>query len=215
MKKIIAIALFLPLAAYSRSGSPPRSPDAKAQVSMAANAWRFRYSPGMPPQPAPIAGGWYFVFPSVDGVHYLTTAVSGRVSDGSIALNYEIIATGSPVFDFHTNPNNRCASPPSAVSLYFQRRGDDMSGNGAFGSYRFFSKPLISILSTGAHTLTVPLTADQWVNVWGQNDAAGFAAALADVQNIGMTFGGGCFSGHGVFVTGGSAQFIAKGYMIQ
>jgi hypothetical protein len=36
---------------------------------------------------------------------------------------------------------------------------------------------------------------------------AGFAATLASVSQIGMTFGGGCFFGHGVNVSGGTAAF--------
>jgi hypothetical protein len=212
---ILALALTLTLAASSSSDSPPPPAGVKAQVSMAASAWVFQYSPNMPPQPsASSGGGWYFDFPSVDGVHYLVTAVSGAVT-GTITLNYEVSTTGTPVFDFHTKPNNTCNTPPGAVSLYFQRRGDDITGRGTLGSYRFFTRPMVSILKAGPATLSVPLDPSQWINVWGQNDATGFAAAIADLQAIGMTFGGGCFAGHGVFVTGGTARFIATGYSVQ
>jgi hypothetical protein len=32
---------------------------------------------------------------------------------------------------------------------------------------------------------------------------------------IGLTFGGGCFFGHGVFIDGGPAQFILTNYAVQ
>jgi len=69
--------------------------------------------------------------------------------------------------------------------------------------------------------LVAPLNAAQWSSVLGKKgtDSAvatqGFEAALADLGNVGMTFGGGCFFGHGVFVTGGTARFIATGYAVR
>jgi uncharacterized membrane protein YedE/YeeE len=41
-----------------------------------------------------------------------------------------------------------------------------------------------------------------------------FSLALEDVENIGMTFGGGCFFGHGVNVTGGQASFAVTEFSI-
>jgi uncharacterized membrane protein YedE/YeeE len=43
----------------------------------------------------------------------------------------------------------------------------------------------------------------------------GFEAAREDLVNVGMTFGGGCYFGHGVFVTGGTARFITTGYAVE
>jgi hypothetical protein len=45
-----------------------------------------------------------------------------------------------------------------------------------------------------------------WTNVGGQTDAAGLQAALADLENVGFTFGG-KFAGHGVYAVG-SARFV-------
>ena len=64
------------------------------------------------------------------------------------------------------------------------------------------------------------LTPDQWSSVYGKTgnyDAtalAGFRDALANLGHIGMTFGGGCFFGHGVNVSGGTARFVLIGYTI-
>ena len=43
----------------------------------------------------------------------------------------------------------------------------------------------------------------------------GFEAALKDVANVGFTFGGGCFFGHGAFVTNGTARFIVTEFKVK
>ena len=60
-------------------------------------------------------------------------------------------------------------------------------------------------LANGEYAMTVRLSPDQWTNVEGERSGAGFAKTLKRVDNIGLTFGGGCFFGHGVSVTGGTA----------
>jgi hypothetical protein len=51
-----------------------------------------------------------------------------------------------------------------------------------------------------------------WTNVGGQTDAAGLQAALADLENVGFTFGG-KFAGHGVYAVG-SARFVLTEYAL-
>ena len=66
-------------------------------------------------------------------------------------------------------------------------------------------------------SLTIPLSGDNWSDVYGVTGAAdptGFAAALAHAGPVGMTFGGGCFFGHGAYVTSGAATFVLKSYVI-
>jgi hypothetical protein len=68
--------------------------------------------------------------------------------------------------------------------------------------------------------MTVPLTPDQWSSVYGKpgnlnaTTLAGFHDALTNLGHVGMTFGGGCFAGHGVNVSGGSARFALISYSI-
>ncbi len=72
-------------------------------------------------------------------------------------------------------------------------------------------------LATGQHSITVPLTPDQWSSVLGKKGSAApleFAEALRGVDKVGMTFGGGCFFGHGVNVSGGEATFTLKDFAI-
>jgi hypothetical protein len=94
-----------------------------------------------------------------------------------------------------------CSSQITRV-LFLQRRNDDLSQE----FYRWWSNPTVYDLqpTPGNTTLTVPLTPDQWSSVFGrfgnQNATTlkGFQDALGDLGHVGMTFGGGCFVGHGV-----------------
>jgi hypothetical protein len=98
--------------------------------------------------------------------------------------------------------------------LLVWRAGDDLSGAGAYASYRFFSHQTVP-LQPGQQTLSVTLDPRLWINVWGHTDADGFAAALNNVQYMGFTFGGNYFAGHGVWTTSGSASFKVKNFFMQ
>ena len=62
-------------------------------------------------------------------------------------------------------------------------------------------------------TLTIPLRPHHWSSVFGKvgdqdtTTIAGFDQALENANYLGVTFGGGCFFGHGVNISGGTAQF--------
>ncbi len=83
----------------------------------------------------------------------------------------------------------------------------------------WWANPVSYTLANGLITLSVPLTGDQWSSVFGAfgSDpaaAAAFADSLANVNGIGVTFGGGCFFGHGVNVSGGPATFQLLSYSV-
>jgi hypothetical protein len=56
-------------------------------------------------------------------------------------------------------------------------------------------------LAEGEHELTVPLTVAHWGDVFNGQDAAAFAAAIRDVDNIALIFGSDGGRGHGVYAT--------------
>lgn len=193
------------------SSPPPRLP---ASLNLDPTMWSFAYSPGMPLHPtASPNGGWYFDFPSADGVHYVLMPVSGYAA-ATMSISLTIETWGDPLFDWRTAANNTCGTPPSTpatVKLFLQRRGDDMAGTpGGTEFYRWWSVPSFS-LAAGSATLEASIAdPSQWSSVLGKNgtDAPGqFQQAMNDLAMAGMSFGGGCFAGHGVFVTGGTARF--------
>jgi hypothetical protein len=150
-------------------------------------------------------------------VHYVTTTYAKALAPtSSMSMTVSITATPGVLFDYHTEASNSC--PGSAtVRLYFQRQGDDLTM--ASATYRWWSNPISFVLvpTSGAATITVPLHGSQWTDVNGMSglqQPSGFAAALAHPANIGMTFGGGCFFGHGVFIDSGAATFTITGFSI-
>lgn len=209
-------------------GSPaPRATlSAPYAFGLAAQEWTISYSPGMPPTPAQEGAGWAFDFPQgpavpgTSSVHYVTRYV-GAALPAAASLSAEVVVTeqGAPVYQYKLQPENVCDNP-AGFSLFLQRPGDDMTGTGKYEFYRWWSVGDYKI-APGAGTLTVSLSdPGRWLSVFGKRgDAAPaeFAAAIADVGNIGMTFGGGCFKGHGVNLTPGSgtSRFALQGFRLQ
>lgn len=187
---------------------------------MTASNWTFKYSPGMPTHPRASDGGWQFTFPNANGVGYLTTNQRPAFASASIRASIAVSTVGDPFFEYRTEAVNTCVSP-ATVRLFFQRRGDNMSGMGAFEFYRWWSNPVAYELRAGHVDLTGDLTdPTQWTSVNGRSgavDEPAFRAALADLGAVGFTFGGGCFFGHGVYVVPGTgdATFEATDYIVR
>jgi hypothetical protein len=219
--RVLSIALLFVTCAESRAAD--QSTD--WQPSMQAGAWNFWFSPGMPEHPARTAEGWEFSFPRYEGplpcrapiapdcprVEYLTTPAVGLVLGRTVTMTIAI--SGSPEFRYMLEASNTCDTPAS-VRFLIQRRGDDLTKE----FYRWWSNPSAIILAEGQHTMTVPLTPDQWSSVFGRKGQATkgeFVAALREAERIGITFGGGCFFGHGVNVSGSDATFTMKDFAIR
>jgi hypothetical protein len=123
-----------------------------------------------------------------------------------MSITVEVITTGHPTFNYEMSPDNTCIYPANARPII------DTGGDGEFD--RWWSNPRTYNLTVGGTvTLTIPLRPHDWSSVFGKvgdQDAttmAGFEQALKNANHLGMTFGGGCFFGHGVNVSGGTAQF--------
>jgi hypothetical protein len=93
-----------------------------------------------------------------------------------------------------------------------QEKGDDLSGKNGKQYFRWFSTSVAYQLAPGSTNLTASLTdLSQWTSVFGEkaNESVaatdGFKQAMANLGNVGFSFGGGCFYGHGVRVSGGKA----------
>jgi hypothetical protein len=206
----------------------PSPPPSSGPVSLSAQAWTIQYSPGMPAHPIGVDGGWSFDFPAprcggaeVCSVHYVTTPVKMSLTTrGHVEAMFRVTTTGTPVFNYQLNPNNACDYPAHA-RLYLQRTGDDLSGQGEYEFYRWFSNEVAYRLAAGNAHLTAALTPGQWTSVFGKKGdydlaaTAGFMQALQQLGSVGFVFGGGCFYGHGVNVTGGTARFTLNHYSME
>lgn len=207
---IIFVVLLAGCSGGGGSSPPPIAPSRPAQISMSATAWSFAYSAGVN-GPEQLAQGWKFTIPDCGGssvchVNYLTTA--SPVLTGK-TLRASLRASGSKQYVYKLKPDNTCDSPATA-RLYVQQSGDNMSGTGPYEFYRWWA-PAGFVLSNGSAELSVPISPDKWTSVFGKSgtDAlSGFQTAMANPGRVGLTFGGGCFYGHGINVIG-SATFEA------
>jgi hypothetical protein len=188
-------------------------------LSLRPELWHIRFSQGMPPHPSLADGGWSFDFPpgtecqmkqDCPGVHYVTTSYRQPIAaDATLTIAFRIETRGEVKFNYRLEASNTCSSPPTVRAL-LQRADDNLyAANG-----RFWSNPVATILGPGSFAMAIKLGPDQWTNIEGQRDPKGFETLLNNVGDIGITFGGGCFFGHGVNVESGSARFVMTRFAI-
>jgi len=198
---------------------PARGPD----LPMTSAYWAFANSPNMPANPSNIAGGGIqLTFPNVDGPNYLLAVPKSIVPTSSISADVSVQITGNPTFDYRTAPNNTCISPAKA-HLFIQRAGDNYSGAGSYEFYRYWNNTEQGayVLAGGSATISGDLTnLSDWIDVDGviaEKNPLAFKAALSDLGYVGITFGGGCFYGHGVFVDPktGTATFTVSRFSLR
>jgi hypothetical protein len=217
---LCSMALLLPIAEGDNRAVLAES--RSSVVPLDSQAWSILYSPGMPPHPMPQAGGgWYFDFPKVPGsVNYVLAEVNSAASR-SVAASITVTTSGAPRFDYDFGPDNSCAFP-AHVRFLLQQKGDDLSGKNGKQYFRWWSNRVAYRLAPGSANLKVSLTdLNQWISVFGEKAnasaaaAAGFQQAIAQLGHVGFSFGGGCFYGHGVHVSGGSARFAITSYTLK
>ena len=160
------------------------------------------YSVGMPASPSQTRdGGLAFDFPVAGRgqIDAMTTASGPLAGARQITLRYRIDARRGTRFIADDYPNE-----PGTVSVYFQRRGDNWSGQGRYQSYRWYSPARTVIpLAPGVQTVTMRLD-ETWINVFGKTNSeqsAGFASALVDTARIGLAFGSSSARSHGVYAS--------------
>jgi len=193
---------------------PVITPEGAFLVPLDASKWNITHSPGMPANPTQEGTGWSLNIPvgtetlGATSIHYISTPVNINI-DGksSIEVGVNIETVGDPIFQYKLNPNN-LGDKPANVSIILQRQGDDMSASMPY--HRWFCEPSLVTLAAGAATFTIPLDPSQWISVFGlkgTENPSEFKAALQNLANIGFTFGGGSFKGHGVNIDKGEAKF--------
>lgn len=164
--------------------------------------WRAQNSLSVVMENAP--GGFGFSFPNQDGVHYVTRPPSVSPVRGTMTIRYFVVSE-NPNWSFKGD------APPPQVSAFIQRKGDQLSANTPDNRYWFSPR---GQLTPGEHTIVAPINITGWTNVNGGKNDAGFMQTLNECANVGMTFGGRSFAGHGVWVSGGSARFTLLSFSI-
>jgi hypothetical protein len=205
--------LFLLTAACGGSGAPTQP-----LLPQPAIGWAITEGSGIGQQPngmilpiVPLAAPM-FALPqcasaSTCWISYVEYA-SGPIVGGNLVLDYTI-AGSNPVF-VNDSPGNTCQPPNPAISLLIHQRGD----TGLWNWGRIFSAQR-SPLALGSAALKVPLVDSAWIGVDGTIAPGQVALQMVQAQSIGFVLGGGCFAGHGVAVSSGSALLTINGLSTQ
>lgn len=160
------------------------------------------HSRGVPLHPTPGPGGaWHIDLPGPGGsVNYVTFHHGSLAGAHRIVMRYRVeAAPGVQIFP-RTAPGS-----PSIITLYFQRRGDNWTGQGPFEAFRWYATfASQSPISPGNHVMVAPLNG-RWTAVMTSNaydNPYGFRDAVANADQVGFVLGGGDGFGHGVYATG-------------
>lgn len=193
----------------------PPTAASDGSLSLSTAQWEALSDPDYMPLQNTSSGQLTFAFPAQGSINYIYSNFPPTQISGSILVTMQVTGSGPVVFDYMTEPFNTCVTPSTVRPFIWSNR----NGFGEFD--RWWSNPSAFELAIGSITLTVPLTPDRWSSVYGKlgnADAAadaGFTRAVHNVSRLGLTFGGGCFYGHGVRVKGGSARFFLSSYQVK
>lgn len=153
------------------------------------------YSRGLVERPRPIGSGFSLTLPDgseLDGV----TKRSGPLNH-FIHARYRV----SYPYGGSLEPSEFPERGP-AVSLFFQRKGDNWSGSeNAFEFYRWYSATVFP-MTEGEHEVMLELDPSNWTSVLGKQAAAEFVLAKANIDNVGLVFGTDFRRGHGLLARG-------------
>lgn len=134
----------------------------------------------------------------------------GDLTGKTVSASIVISATGGTFIYYGT-----CGNTPANVRLYFSTNNNELGE-----SQYWWSNPVSYPLANGPAELSALLLAENWSDRDGHfgtfdpAHSASFAAAVEDVQHIGLSFGGGCFFANGVGYTGGTASFALTEFIV-
>jgi hypothetical protein len=180
---------------------PPKQPNV---ASLDPQDWYIFHSSFTPPHPsADPNGAWSLSIPNLPGhVNYIQTPFNTTIVLHNVTITFKIESDAPQYIVMDTTDHL-----PATVHLFFEQRNDDLRDpNGRW--WATWSKYDLGSQDNTTITFVIPLTPDQWSNVYGKQDATAFYVALANIGWIGVTCGGQYFWGHGVAMRTGTAKYI-------
>jgi hypothetical protein len=152
-----------------------------------------------------------FSFPtqaSNTSVNYVYTVPAANLATaGSITMSYSVDGNGA----FGAAAND---TPPDTMHLFLWQKGDNLSCEGSYASYRMFAARTLLVFGDN-QTISAPLNYSSWTGCYPQSSETGFAALLANPFAMGITFGGSSFAGHGVWMSSGTAKFKVNSFTVR
>lgn len=160
-------------------------------------------------QPTP--QGFQFEFPRAPAsAHYIVRPSGGPIA-GTLQMAFRV--TGDGVLVPLQTPGGGLQTQ-ATVRPYFQRQGDNLTGQGQYVHYRWWSAPSALVVDGSVITTVIPLEPTYWTNVNGGSDPNNFDAAMRYCGLVGFTCGSESFAGHGVQCTAGSVRFELLSFSI-
>ena len=217
MRRILRILMLAMLALSGCAGPFYAPPPAPNVVDLTPNDWGITWSSAMPDHPSPLNNGWSFDVPNGTGhVNYVVVPFQATLplEGKTISMTFRVVST-NPAYSAEVEAGE---SNPASLHLFFQRAGDDWSGDGPMQYYRWWCGSdgyLLGSQDNQTITLSCTLANTGWMSVRGGSDPTDFKAALDNIAYVGFTLGGIGGWGHGVRLTSGTAQFQLIGYQIQ
>lgn len=213
-----ALTIALPLLA---AFGAPQASAAAAVAEPNPRAWTIgpvingqNRSAGVPLHPnAGRNGSWYINLPGPGGsVNYVTFPHGSLAGKSRIRMRYRIEAEPGARIVAKTAP-----SSPGILTLYFQRRGDNWTGQRRFETYRWYATfASHTPIAPGEHEIVAPLNGN-WTAIQASSartNPAAFREALANADQVGFVLGGGDGYGHGVFATG-RARLVVTDFRVE
>jgi hypothetical protein len=185
-------------------------------------------------------GGVFFVFPNAGpststptyASEFTITFALSLTSSDSITASIDIPTTcppptgglsPCPTTSFVGNPNGNACGTATSVRLFFHSTGTNSFPTQYWWSNNLFGSSYT--ITTGGTATTmqigpVPMTGTSWTDFYGKPGtgvyAAGFADAIQNIKDIGLSFGSGCFFANGVGVNSatGTANFELLNYYV-
>lgn len=181
------------------------------------------YRPGQSPATALPEGGIGMAFTTPPNTAQLTTtdrsyqeSLLGDLTGATVHAEVGIVDAFNPVFNFYPDG----CSAPANVRLYFRTKQNPLGE-----SQYWWSNPAsvsladLAVAGDVGFTFDVALAPALWSDRAGHfGSEAGYTAffeqAVADVEEIGVSFGGGCHFAFGVGVESGSATFQLRNFSV-
>jgi hypothetical protein len=203
---LIVLVVLISIAAWKKD----RSLSNMATNAATTSGWSIRYSPGMPSLMSKNSDGTYHVdLPYHDGLHYVVQGARGNLTGKTITIKFELLGAGELLA---SDPGETC---PCSVSLYLQQQGDTLNASDEFKRWWSYKTPL-----NAQNEASVVVSPENWTQVFGKRGSdfpQQFQAAMSNLANVGFTFGGTHFAGHGIYVKQGTGamRFVLKEFSVK
>lgn len=171
-------------------------------VNLAPRSWKTNQKAALS---ASVDGGLQMAFPTWPKyVGYLYSSVSTPIS-GTIVVDLRVDTFNAPTFVI----NDNCSTRP-VVRPFVGRFSQGGRKEIAFSDRWWANEPYAYTIASGSASIAVPVDRTFFTGLhWtGLGDDAAFNLAMSDPDIVGVSIGGNCLFGHGVGVSGGTANLV-------